>query len=200
MERQIDSSRLRTGYVIRASFEDPTDPSIVDEQIFWIRGNNGERDLFRRVLKVEDQLGRSSEAPVVDILDGRYGSYRIEGVYSPRELRAVDPRLLNSGSAELSIDEDKRLESIDPSKLGPNSRLRVSSIGDDNIVADEFNARIVAEILDKEEKVFVMEDEFGNIYDIPEKDILNGMHDGWMRFDGVIPNKKNKVDKSLEKS
>lgn len=87
--------------------------------------------------------------------------------------------------------KDSDLDEMDTSKLGVNSVLRISSVGFNGMVVDEFSTRIVEEMRIKGKRIFVLEDEFGNSYDVPEVDVRRGRHDRWMRFDGIVPKKEN---------
>lgn len=197
MERQIDSSRLRTGNVIRTVIINPDDPTKSENCIFWIRGNNGFRDVGRRVLRVEDQLGRLIRFPVIDVLGGKIGAYTIEGVYSPRDLGLEDPRSIRTNGVKDFRDETGDceatvLEPPEPGTLGLNTTLRISQIIGRTPI-DEFDLTIVEVIGDKlGERTFSGVDLLGNLYEmIYEEDILKGRL-GALRFDGIVPQKENK--------
>ena len=97
--------------------------------------------------------------------------------------------MLESGNSFEGI-RDGDLEEIDTSQLGVSTVFRTSSVGFNGMVVDEFSTRIVEVMRMKGKRVFVMEDEFGNSYDVPENDVRRGRHNGWMRFDGIVPNRE----------
>lgn len=187
LERQIDSSQLRTGFVIKAVYDPDNGPHVEDEQIFWIRGVRGGRDLLKRMVRVEDQLGRSSEIPAIVILGGRIGPYLVEGVYSAKEVKAVDPK-----SLKINGGEDNKLEPIEHSRLGLNTLVYTTTRRRD-IWPTEFNLRLGAERFVDGMRFFdadVDEEEGATFTDIPEADFIKGRHE-WMRFKGIVPSSGN---------
>lgn len=184
-ERQISSSDLTEGHVIKLTFDSTQDPKIKDTLIYWIRGDNGDTDIQKRVLSVEDQLRRTGEIPVIDVLDRKWGFYIVEGVYEPEEIGANDPRGIIPTNGK-----DSGLEPIDdPSKLGLNTLVHTTTKRLD-VWPSEFDLRLREEYDVDGQRLFHAEvvDESGGSYSIPETDFLRGKHE-WMRFVGIVPQK-----------
>lgn len=95
IQTEISTSRLRNGNVLKAHIEGVTSHGIIEvPQVYWIRSRSNEPSILDRIIGCEDQRLDVYHFPVLSILEGRYGQIVFEGVFSPRELKLVDPRKL----------------------------------------------------------------------------------------------------------
>lgn len=72
-------------------------------QTFWIRARSREPDFLDRQLRCEDPSLNVHNFPVVSVLEGRYEGLIFDGVFSPRELKLVDPRSMRSALGQQKI-------------------------------------------------------------------------------------------------
>lgn len=96
-DREMSSRQLTNGKVLKAHLELRNRDGQIHAipQIYWIRGRNRARSVSERVLRLEGNGHGIIDVPMIDILDGRHDSIVFEGVYSPRRLGLVDPRVAN---------------------------------------------------------------------------------------------------------